>query len=78
VFQDEGAQEDFAAGIESALGFGGAFKHGELSLQLGALDLELLEGVGLLLLDGGEFSVDILESGHGELSPFVVSLFSES
>ncbi len=43
LLQDEGAQEDLAAGIEATLRFTGAIERGELGLQLGALRLEGFE-----------------------------------
>ena len=37
LLEDEGAQEDLAAGVQAPLGFGGAVERGEFGFQLGAL-----------------------------------------
>ena len=65
LFQDEGPQQDLAAGVQAALGFGGAIELGKLGFELGALGLQGFEGIGLALVDGGEFGLDFLAGGHG-------------
>ena len=58
-------QEDLAAGIEAALGFGGAIELGEFGLELCALGLEGFEGFGLALIDRGELGFNFCAGGHG-------------
>ena len=67
LFQDEGSQQDLAAGIEPSLGFGGSAQLRELGLQLGALGLEGFEGLGLTLIDSGELGLDVFASGHSHV-----------
>ena len=63
-FQDEGPDEDFAAGIHAALGFGGSSELVELGFELGAFGLEVFESVSFLLIDSGESSLDLFAGSH--------------
>ena len=53
-FQDEGTQENLAAGIQASFGFRGAIELSELGFELCALALQGLQGSGLAQIDGGE------------------------
>ncbi len=68
LFQHEGAHEDLATGIDATRGFGGALELNELGFELSAFGLKRFEGVGFLLIDGGEFEFDVVGSRHGYTS----------
>jgi hypothetical protein len=63
-FQDEGTQENLAAGIQASLGFRGAIELSELGFELCALALQGLQGRSLTQIDGGEFRFNDSSGGH--------------